>query len=274
MSGFRIAGRSSGRWRSLGRRSRSTSVIPALAGLLFLVFLATSAPAPSPASGDFEAANRLTAEGRFKEGAAAYDALAAGGRTSAALEYNRAQALAKAGDIGRAWAHLRLAGRLDPRDPAVHRAVHQLAPRIPGARAEGSPALEWLHRLTLNEWAALALVGMWGWGGFLLAGLLRPAWRDRFRRLTAVAGALAVITSALTAAAAWSRWRGADVLVIRPDTQVRVSPLEEARTAFALPVGSELRHRDRRGDWLMVEEAGSGRFGWVRRADVGVLPFR
>ncbi|MCW5558289.1 MAG: hypothetical protein KIT22_10720 [Verrucomicrobiae bacterium] len=253
-----------------------------VAGLIFLCLLTASAatntpapvPIPAPASGDFETANRLMAEGRFAEGAAAYDALAAGGRTSAALEYNRAQARARAGDIGRAWAHLRLAGRLDPRDPAIRRAAHQLASRIPAANATGDAPLEWLHRLTLDEWAALALPGMWLWGGFLLAGLWRPAWRDRFRRLTAICGALAVVTSALAATALWSRWRASDVLVLRPEAQVRVSPLEEARTAFTLPAGSELRHRARRGDWVMVEESGSGRFGWLHRANVAVLPFR
>lgn len=242
--------------------------------LFCLLFVSATGAVTQAASGTggFELGNRLTAEGRYAEGAAAYDGVAAAGPTSAALEFNRAQARAKVGDLPRAWAHLRLAGRLDPRDAAIRRATHQLASRIPAGSVPEPAWFSWLHRLTLNEWAGLAALGMWLWGGLLLAGLWRPVWRERNRLLTAGAAGLALSTSILLAAALWSRWRAPDVVVIRPDAQVRVSPLEEARTAFLLPAGSELRHRDLRGDWVMVEEVGSGRFGWMQRSDLVVLP--
>lgn len=228
--------------------------------------------APAPGSTDSpDMANQLTAEGRYAEGAAAYDALTAGGRTSAALEYNRAQARWKLGQTGRAWAHARLAGRMDPRDPSIRRALAQIATRVPSGSDRAASAGV-LHRLTLNEWAVLALAAMWVWGLLLICGLSRPVWRDRWRRTVWVAGTVAVGLSVLMLAALWSRWREPDAILLRADVPIRVSPLEEARTAFLLPEASELRSRNRRGDWVMVEEPGSGRFGWVRRDDVYVLP--
>lgn len=240
----------------------------------FWVASAGAATKDAAATAGFELGSRLTAEGRHAEGAAAFDAATAGGRTSAALEFNRALALARSGDLARAWAHLRVAGRLDPRDAAIRRATYQWASRIPAGKLPDPVPASWLHRLTLNEWAALATLGMWLWGGLLLAGLRRPIWRERCRRLTAGAAVLALTTSALLVSALWSRWRSPDLVVVHPDTQVRVSPLEEARTAFIVPAGTELRQRDVRGDWVMVEEAGSGRYGWIRRPNLVGLPFR
>lgn len=240
----------------------------ALSGLAAAAGL-TNAPPASP----FDAANRLTAEGKFAAGAAAYDALATGGQTSPALEYNRAQARLKAGQIGSAWAHLRLAQRLAPRDSAIRLAVEQVAPRVPGG-GSSSGAGRWLGWLTLNEWAVLALAGMWIWGGLLLTSRWVPGWSARARAATWITGGCALLASALLVLAAWSQRQGMDTIVLRPDTTVRVSPLDEARTAFSLAEGAEVRRGTIHGDWLMIEEPVSRRFGWVKQSDVFLLPFR
>lgn len=230
-------------------------------------------PAPGTAAARFEAANRLTAEGKYSEGAAAYDALAADGRTSAALEYNRAQARLKAGQFGSAWAHLALANRLSPRDSAIRLATEQLAPRVPAGTGSGIVG-SWTDRLTLNEWAGLSLVSVWVLAGLLFAVRFAPDWKSRLWTPLWAVGGLAVISSALLGAALVNRWQGPNAIVLRPDATVRVSPLDEARTAFSLAEGSELRSRDARGDWVMIEEPVSRRFGWMKRSDVQVLPFR
>lgn len=228
---------------------------------------------PGDAAARFEAANRLTAEGKYSEGAAAYDALAADGRTSAALEYNRAQARLKAGQFGSAWAHLALANRLNPRDSAIRLATEQLAPRVPAGVGSGVVG-SWTDRLTLNEWAGLALFSVWVLAGLLFAVRFAPAWKPRLWTPLWVVCGLTVISSALLGTALWSRWQGPNAIVLRPDATVRVSPLDEARTAFSLAEGSEVRRRNSRGDWVMIEEPVSRRFGWMKRSEVQVLPFR
>ncbi|MFO1459898.1 MAG: hypothetical protein U1G08_10855 [Verrucomicrobiota bacterium] len=225
-------------------------------------------------SAGFEAANRLAAEGKFAEGAAAYDALAIGGRTSPALEFNRAQARFKSGQPGRAWAHLLMADRLSPRDGSVRLAAEQIAARIPAGATSLSGADHWVHLLTLNEWAVLALLSVWVWGIFAVGGLLSPTWRQRTRSAIWISGSVWAVLTLLLCGAVLSRWRNPDTVVLQPDTGIRVSPLDEARTAFSLPEGAEVRSRGIRGDWVLVEEPVSRRSGWAKRGEVAVLPFR
>jgi hypothetical protein len=233
-----------------------------------------SPPCLAADSVEFEAANRLAAEGKFAEGAAAYDALANGGRTSPALEFNRAQAHFKSGQPGRAWAHLLTADRLSPRDGSLRMAAEQMATRIPAGATSLSGADHWIHLLTLNEWAVLTLVAVWGWGVLAVGGLLSPTWRLRTSSALWISGSLSAVLSLLLCAALWSRWRNPDTVVLRPDTAIRVSPLDEARTAFSLSEGAEVRSRGTRGDWVLVEEPVSRRSGWAKRGEVAVLPFR
>jgi len=152
-------------------------------------------------------------------------------------------------------------------------ATEQLAPRVPAGTGSGIVG-SWTDRLTLNEWAGLALVSVWVLAGLLFGVRFAPNWKSRLWTPLWAAGGLAVISSALLGAALWSRWQGPNAIVLRPDATVRVSPLDEARTAFSLAEGSELRSRDARGDWVMIEEPVSRRFGWMKRSDVQVLPFR
>lgn len=225
-------------------------------------------------SAGFEAANRLAAEGKFSEGAAAYDALAQAGRTSPALEFNRAQARFKAGQSGRAWAHLLMADRLSPREGSLRLAADQMATRIPAGATSLSGSEHWIHFLTLNEWAVLALLAVWVWGILAVGGLLSPTWRIRMRTAVWISGSGAAVLTLLLSGALWSRWRTPDTVILQPDTALRVSPLDEARTAFSLQEGAEVRSRGIRGDWVLVEEPVSRRSGWVKRGEVALLPFR
>lgn len=225
-------------------------------------------------SSGFEAANRLAAEGKFAEGAAAYDALSSGGLTSSALEFNRAQARFKSGQPGRAWAHLLTADRLSPRDGSLRLAAEQMATRIPAGATSLSGSDHWIHLLTLNEWAVLALLAVWVWGILAVGGLLSATWRLRTRTAVWISGSVAALLTLLLSGALWSRWRNPDAVVLQPDTAIRVSPLDEARTAFSLQEGAEVRSRGNRGDWVLVEEPVSRRSGWAKRGEVAVLPFR
>src|ERR1700722_13167815 len=84
-----------------------------VAGLIFT--LAATGREMRAADG-FESANILYDEGKYAEAAAGYDQLIAEGKVSAALYFNRGNALFKEGQIGRAIASYRQAQLLAPRD--------------------------------------------------------------------------------------------------------------------------------------------------------------
>ncbi|HAB15568.1 MAG TPA: hypothetical protein PLX89_11100 [Verrucomicrobiota bacterium] len=221
----------------------------------------------------FQAANQLVAQGKFAEGAEAYAKLPVGNRTSMALEYNRGLAHARSGELGRAQAHLLRAERLAPRNAAVQAALSQVSAKLPAqANNTFSGPLEWTDRLTLNEWGGLALLGVWAWGVLLLLGRWRPALSAPLRGYTIGVGCLAVIITGLTIAAWVRRAHLPDALVLRPDTVVRVSPLEEARPAFSLAEGARVRSSEAPNGWLLVEEPSTRRFGWVKADAIARLP--
>lgn len=247
-----------------------------LVGALLLFHPLAWAQSPSDAlQTAFQAANTALAEGRYAESAQLYTNLPTGGRTSAALEYNRGLAYSRLGDAGRARAHWELAHRLDPRHPLIQSAIERATP--PGAARlplNPLPALSWTDALTLNEWGTLAGVFVWSWGLLLLLARWRPSLAPGLRGYTLTCGILAVTVTALLAGAWGRRVLQPDAIVLQSETPVRVSPLDEARNAFTLPAGQWVKTRPGRGAWLMVEDPVSRRFGWARADGFLRLPVR
>ena len=256
-------------------RSRCLARLFLVGALLILGSLARAQSPSAALQTAFEAANTALAEGRYAESAQLYTNLPTGGRTSAALEYNRALAYSRLGDAGRARAHWELAHRLDPRHPLIQSAIERATP--PGAERlplNPLPALSWTDFLTLNEWGTLAMMAVWSWGLLLLLGRWRPGLAAGLRGYTLTCGILALIVTALLAAAWGRRVLQPDAIVLQPDTPVRVSPLDEARNAFTLPAGQWVKTRPGRDAWLMVEDPVSRRFGWARADGFLRLPLR
>ena len=79
----------------------------------------------------FESANKLYEEGKFGDAALAYEKLAGAGQSSAALYFNLGNAFLRAGQIGRAIAAYRQAGRITPRDPDVRAKSGSRESRLP-----------------------------------------------------------------------------------------------------------------------------------------------
>ena len=122
--------------------------------------------------------------------------------------------------------------------------------------------------LRLDEWAWLALASVWLWFALLFAAKLSARAREAVRGFAFGSGVVALGLVAALAAAAQRQFHEPDAIVLNADTPVRQSPLDEAKATFNLPAATELAVRDAKDGWLMVEEPGSQRFGWLRRTQV------
>ena len=219
----------------------------------------------------FQAGNRQVAEGHFMEGLTAYSQVGTAQRTSAALEYNRGVVHTRLGNEGQARAHWLRAARLQPRNPAIQVALE-------GSEKANLPAVappslwSWTDRLTLNEWGVLALIPTWIWGGLLLLGRLKPALSSGLQGYTLGVGLIAVLLVGLLVTAWTRRVRLPDAVTLASETTIRISPLEEARTAFTLAGGTAVKTRSERRGWYWVEEPLTRRMGWVRSEQLLPLP--
>ena len=233
-----------------------------------LLGLAGSRLLAADAEAAFDAANRLLAQGHAAEAARAYAAISPDGATSVALERNWAQACYQNQQPGLALLHLLRAERLAPRDESVRADLALLRSKL-SAPAAPPEDLPFLRALRLDEWAWLALVAVWLWFALLFAARLSPRLRAALSGFTLGSGLVAMALGGLLAAAYAGQSRAPDAVVLAGDTPVRQSPLDEAKATFTVPAATELRVRDHKYGWLMVEDAGGQRFGWLRENQVG-----
>jgi hypothetical protein len=210
---------------------------------------------------EFDAANQLYEQGRFREAAAAYEKLLPAAPTPA-LWFNLGNARFKAGQLGEAIAAYRVAQALAPRDPDIRANLQFARDQVKG------PSLRpgWLDRrlasLTLNEWTLLAAVPAWLFLSLLTLRQLRPAPAPRLRGWTWFLGLSAVLGVGMLALvvlrAPGRDWR----VVVAREAVVRHGPFEESPSAFTVNDGAELRELDRKDDWVRVTDG--QRSGWVR----------
>ena len=238
----------------------------------FLILLLTMALRgfAADAAADFDAANKLQAEGKYAEAAAAYGRLIQTGNVSAALFFNFGNAQFKAGQLGRAIAAYRRAETLTPRDPDV-RANLQFARNQFSENNSARPGV-WqrsLRTFTVNEWALLAAAAVWAWLILLALSQWRREWQTKLKSYAGMLG-LAAVVGCGVAWAAWFDFHGSESAVVTGELTVRSGPLDEATGKFTARSGLELAVLDRHDDWLQVSD-GQGRIGWVKRDAVELL---
>jgi tetratricopeptide (TPR) repeat protein len=246
-----------------------------LLALLLLLGLSRSfAHAAGQVTNDhFENGNRALAQGQPAEALAAYAQIPPD-QTSVALEFNRGLAHAQLGQMGHALARLRRAARLAPRDREVDQALTQLRARVGAPVNDVSGGVKFLGRLSLDEWAVLAGVAWWGWFALLFAGRFSGGVRQTVRGYTFVAGVVAAGLGSLLVWSVWQRQLEPAVIATQANAAVRISPLDEAKVAFTVPDGAELRLQEQRTGWMRVEEPSSGRAGWINAGAAVLVPVR
>jgi len=159
-------------------RSIRQSFLPVQCAPAFLLCLfALSLQAASP-NADFEQANKLYEQGKFKEAARAYEALADRGIESPTIYFNLGNAWYKAGQNGRAIAAYLHAERLAPRDPNIRFNLGFVRNKVnDGKTGTGTILQRALRHFSLNEWTLATASALWLWLLLLAAGEFRPAWR-------------------------------------------------------------------------------------------------
>lgn len=209
---------------------------------------------------------------RFAEGLAAYragdyetavrvfEAEVAGGRPDPHALYNLGNAYYEAGEAGRAvYAWLR-AAEADPRDADVRHNLRLASGDDPVLR-DALPAVP----LTRDELALLFALVWYGagvsWIAYLVAG--SRSVRRAGMALTAAALLLAVLFARATA-------REPVAILLDENVALRAGPALQSEALLYLPVGTALRVKEERENWIRGERPGMGE-GWIPRVNAGVL---
>ena len=229
---------------------------------LNVLFVLALALAPSSA---YNRGNALYAQRDYAHAAAAYEqALAAGPNANA--HYNLANALFKSGRIGQAILHYRRARFLAPRDADIRTnlafARSYRVDKVLTAQGPVASALDdTFHWLSRRE-AALAAAVLFALGALSLAGWIVRRWA------VALAAALLFGLLALYGFAceqAWAREVGGQPAVVAvPEASAWSGPSDEFKPILVLHDGTELRIREIRGVYSLVQLPG-GTGGWIRR---------
>ena len=235
--------------------------------LLSLVPVWTMAETAGSLETQFDAANKLYAQSKFADAAAAYEQIVTNGTVSAALYFNLGNAHFKAGQLGRAIAAYRQAEELSPRDPDVRANVQFARNQVQGPRLGMSVWRQKLGTLSAKEWVSLSTVAVWITFGLLITRVVKPSLRMPLRWWTmgSIAGSLLIIVSAQLAISQSSSLKTA--IVVINDATIRNSPFDESPSAFTAHDGAELRVLDHKDDWLQVTDGGRN-LGWVKRTAV------
>lgn len=236
-----------------------------------LALLLAASPASPPAE-RFEEANALYRAGDFAAGARAYEALAAEGLTSPALQLNLGNARLRLGRRGGAIACWERALRLDPGDEDARENL-RLARRDDPDRALAGE-LPFFARLVARtrDGLAVALFALpwWAlWGALALRGH-RHGRRRRLLTAGALAAAVAVLAGGALLAGRAADRRLPAAVIVAPAVRVREGPSPALRSVFELHEGTRVRLLEAGGDSVRIRLDG-GVEGWMARDDVELL---
>ncbi len=214
---------------------------------------------------DFESANKLYEEGHYADAVVDYDKMLASGKVSEAVYFNCGNAYFKLGQLGRAIAAYREAGRLAPRDREL-RANLQLA-RVRargGAPYHGDRLRAWLGSLSLNEWTCLTMVAFWALFILLALGQWRTPLKPRLKNYVLLAGGATVFLGLCLGLTLYLEYLTPSAIVVAGEADVRNGPLDESQSVFKVRDGAELEVLDQKDNWLQVLDPAQ-RVGWLRQ---------
>lgn len=213
--------------------------------------------------------NRLYAQKDFAGAVRAYEEALRSGNDPRA-HYNLGNALFRTGKIGEAIVHFRRAYYLAPRDHdiATNLAFARAYRLDKGATSSPSPLAHAADRTlrVLSRSEAALLAGVL----FTLAGLALSAWIVWRVRLLAFAAGLCALLG-LYGFLAQQLWAGEvaerPAVVVVPEVSAASGPGDEFKQVLLLHDGTEVRVRETRGEWALVQLPG-GSGGWLKQSAV------
>jgi tetratricopeptide (TPR) repeat protein len=220
---------------------------------------------------DFNAANRLYAEGKFADAAGGYEKILKTGGASPALLFNYGNAEFKSAHLGRAIAAYRRAALLAPRDAEIRANLDFARNQVHGVTLREGRWQNWVDTLTLNEGAVLTAVFFWLTLALLVARQIRPTLVPKLRTATRIFIALTIFSATVLGLQAANHFTKASAVVVADNVTARSGPFDEAQSAFTARDGAELSVASRRDDWVQVVD-GTGKIGWLPVKQVEVLP--
>jgi len=244
-----------------GKRVLLVMVAIGMAGNLFA----------ADADGDFAAANRLYAEGKFSAAATGYEHVLETGGVSANLLFNYGNAEFKAGNLGSAIAAFRRAGLLAPRDQEIRANLDYVRNQVQGTTIRPPRWQEWLGQLSLNEWTVLTALAFWLALALFTVRQIRPALRPRLSGFTTLAILLTLGLGTGMGLQAASHFTQATAVVTTTPATARSGPFDDAQESFTAHDGTELSILSRHDDWVQVSDA-QGKIGWLNVKQVQVVP--
>jgi tetratricopeptide (TPR) repeat protein len=235
-------------------------------GSLLLLSSTRWVSAETPASA-FDAANKLYEQSNYRQAAEAYKTLVQKGQVSAPLYFNWGNALFKAGQLGQAIYAYQRAEALAPRDPDIRANLQFARNKVQAPTLLPERAVRWLGKLTLTEWTWMAAATLWTWLLLLAAMQWRPALKPTLQNYVVWGGLFTLIVCACFAGSFYFHRLDSRAIVIVPETNARLAPLDESQSAFTLHDGAELQVLDQKDQWLQVR-IDPRRSGWIRKDDV------
>lgn len=218
----------------------------------------------------FESGTALYQKGSFKEAAAEFGRLVAGGFESPSVYFNLGNSWVKSGQIGKAvWAYER-AFILDPRDEDIRFNRNLLKAALGEPLTQDAGVLEPVRNLL--DYVRTSEIEL----ALQLSTVLLVLWMLGFtyvRPLRALFGTLfwiSFLASTLVWGSVWIRWndiRYPAGVIQEKEVFVRYGPAESNSKAYQLREGASLRIEKQSGDWYLVRLA-SGQAGWIPKSAV------
>jgi tetratricopeptide (TPR) repeat protein len=235
-----------------------------LAAALFLA-------AQAQAANEFEEGNTAYAEGKLNSAINHYETLVKQKQVSPALYFNLGNAYFKMGHVGQAIAYYRLAQELAPRDSDIANNLQMARTRANGSAPFHHPWWRsWTRACSLDEWTLAAMVAGWGLAALIIVRLWLAKAKPGLARGMRWAGALFAIMAVGMGLRLGEYLGPAPAVVIAKDVPARYGPLDDSRSAFVMPDGTEVLVIDRQGEWLQIRDS-QARTGWLKQGLVQVL---
>jgi len=244
-------------------------VISALLAILACVTPSMAMSNPDQA-GTYNKANALYAKGDYQSALELYNSL---NIANPDLEYNRAAAYLKTGDIGRATLHFQRSLRLRPGDEDTIANLKYISSIKPDREPPPRPGVAgWIMTSVINQaplhvmtWIWLGLYIACALAGFALLVFFDKPWIGTLVKPMVATVAFAIFWSAAVGIRIYQFERRDRAVAVADEIYAHTGPSKETEKAFTFHGGAVVKLGRVNGSWVFITLS-SGYSGWVPRS--------